>query len=870
MILLQGHSLSRVKKIPLENMSLQLKERDSTATITPADMSGITINSWMVDDTEPGKGIVWRVKSISEAYATRTPTVQLEHAISTLKDIIMFGEHKPKDITGNANATTCTAEQTVRFILDRSSDWVLGRFDYNVSNPYQFDGDTLFDALETVTNSLQDAWWDYDMSVYPFRLNILRKSDTAYSELRPGRNLKTISKTVDKSGMYTRFYPIGKDDLHLSDYAVDKNTGAYGIIGKVDTDASIETEAELRRWASERLEGHAEPTVTIDVEGLELADATGESIDRMWLGYCCRIPLTEFGTTIIERIVGLTFPDKVNQPEAVKITLSNNRTDLTKIIADSMKSSGKGGRTAAKQSKEDHAWFEDTDDHVAMCAEAIIGKSPNGVDWKRFSSIIVDGEGIHQRVVKTEGDVVTAFTQIDLNEQRILMEAERAYGAESKLSGRITVEADRITSEVQNRISGQNQLSSRITQTATAIQQEVSARILGDTQLDSRITQTANKIDMEVTRATTAEGTLSGRITVEAGKITQIVSAVGSNGEVTAASICLAINNGGSTATINADKIYLLGQTIADTITANYIDSKISTLATLHAKDISANSITAGVNLYLPNGLSVYSQGLWTVTLTQDGNTYTLKQTTLNGTESTIGTFSRATSLSGAWSGRNYTVTASPQGNTKTGIVYDGLVTTGNVTRSNKFVYQDVIVYSDDGEGNADSVIMTKSVGINASSVWDAGQDAKHVDAIRITGNGNRYWDGNTYYQNVGVAADYNTGGSYVTAITVDVTGAYYSGFDATRNLRMVDVNDNAVSSVTVPIGTTKEYWPEWQDSNGSWQYVAGRKISVTGGYNHQYALKCTGASQSGGVVTYTFETSGGSFSSGTTYTFYT
>ena len=462
--------------------------------------------------------------------------------------------------------------------------------------------------------------------------------------------------------MYTRFYPIGKDDLHLSDYAVDKNTGTYGIIGKVDTDASIETEEELRRWASERLEDHAEPTVTIDVEGLDLADATGEELDRMWLGYCCRIPLQEFGTSIVERIVGLTFPDKLRQPEVVKVTLSNNRTDLTKILAESMKSTGKGGRTSAKQSKEDHAWFEDTDDHVAMCAEAIIGRSANGVDWKRFSSIIVDGEGIHQRVVKTEGDVVTAFTQIDLNEQRILMEAERAYGAESKLSGRITVEADRITSEVQNRISEQNQLSSRITQTATAIQTEVNARILGETQLDSRITQTANKIDMEVTRATTAEGNLSGRITVEAGKISQIVSAVGSDGQVTAASICLAINNGGSSATINADKIYLLGQTIANTITANYIDSKISTLATLHAKDISANSITAGVNLYLPNGLSVYTQGLWTISLSQEGNTYTLKQTTLNGTESTVGTFSRAvTSWTMGWSGGTFSAKANPQ-----------------------------------------------------------------------------------------------------------------------------------------------------------------------------------------------------------------
>lgn len=615
MILLQGHSISPLKKIPLEEMSLQLKERDSTATIVPADMDGITVNSWMVDDTEPGRGIVWRVKSISQAYATRTPTVQLEHAINTLKDRIMFGEHKPKDITGNSKATTATAEQTIRYILSNQSDWVLWRFDYaGTSNPYQFDGDTLFDALETVTSSLKNAWWTYDMTVYPFRLNIIRKDNTAYSELRPGRNLKTITKTIDKSGMYTRFYPIGKDDLHLSDYAVDRNTEYYGVISKVDTDASIDTEAELRRWANERLDDHAEPTVTIDVEGLDLADATGEELDRMWLGYCCRIPLAEFGTTINERIVGLTFPDKLRQPEVVKVTLSNNRADLTKIIADSMKSSGKSKRTSTKQDKEDHAWFEDTNDHVAMCAIGIIGVDAQGnPNWTRLSRLEVNENGIYGEVKSVQGDLVIAETRIDMNENAINLEAKRAKTAEGDLSGRLTVQAD--------------------------------------------------KIEAEVTRAKTAEGTLSGRITVEAGKITQIVSAVGKDGQVTAASICLAINNGGSTATINADKIYLLGQTIANTITANYIATKISSIASLLVHDVTADSVSATT---LKINSTLGSVSVATAyngsSLTRSGDTYTLRLAKMNGNYDEY-SFSRATSLSAGWDGnRKFTVSASPQG----------------------------------------------------------------------------------------------------------------------------------------------------------------------------------------------------------------
>lgn len=162
MLLLSGHSLTAARKVPLEAFSLHLNERESTATITPADMTGITANSWMQDDTEPGKGIVWRVRSIRQAYGNDTYTVQLEHAISTLKDKILFGEVKTATMAGRAGATTCTAEQAVRYILKQQSDWALGTMAFSVSNPYKFDGESLFDALETVANSLDGCWWTYD------------------------------------------------------------------------------------------------------------------------------------------------------------------------------------------------------------------------------------------------------------------------------------------------------------------------------------------------------------------------------------------------------------------------------------------------------------------------------------------------------------------------------------------------------------------------------------------------------------------------------------------------------------------------------------------------------------------------------------
>ena len=421
MILLNGHSLTAARAVPVVSMSLQMKERESSATMVPAQMDGIAVGSWLMDDREPEAGAVWKVKSIQQAFDTNTPTVQMDHVISTLKDLILFGEIKADTITGNPDATSYTARQAVEYILSQQSDWVLGQFDYgSVSNPYKFDGDTLFEALETVTNTLEDAWWTYDTSVYPFVLNITNHSADVDSEMRAGRNLRTISRTIDTSGMYTRFYPIGKDDLHISGNYVEKNTNLYGVISKIETDQSLETEAELTAWANERLNKHAQPVVTITAEGLELSRATGENLDALTIGRVCRIPLPEYDTVIEERITEKNYPDKVNQPEIVKITLANSRTDITKIIAEAMRKSGRGGRGSARQAKEDHAWFEDTNDHVSMTAVGIIGVNAQGnPNWTRLSEFIADGEGLHAKVETAVDGVNQKMATLEINEEQI-------------------------------------------------------------------------------------------------------------------------------------------------------------------------------------------------------------------------------------------------------------------------------------------------------------------------------------------------------------------------------------------------------------------------------------------------------------------
>ena len=684
MVLLEEKSLNARDKFQPERLSLQLTERTSTATMTVGPGAPeMTVGDWMKMEDGPAAGIVWRIKSIDDQMDTETRTVSLEHIINTLKDRIIIDEVKPEYISGREGVNPTNGD-TARFILENwQSTWVLGGVaDGEVRNPYSFNGENLYSALEKVSGAIEDCFWHYDMSKYPFRVDLVYLSRNVVSEMRTDRNIRTLRRTIDRTGMYTRIFPIGKNDLRISGGSISMNTEIYGAIHKTETDQSLETEEALYWWAYNKLRKHCYPVVTITISGLDLAEATGEELDHLRVGYMCRVPLPEYNTTIIERVTKLSYTDVIGEPENVTVTMSNRQEDTATItsVINSMASSASGaGRAAATKAGEDHAWFEDTEEHVAMVAEAIIGTDEDGVDWSRVSSVVVDGEGIHQRVIKAQDDIIANEGRIEINENRILQEVTDRKNADGELTGRITVQADRITQEVIQRKGDVDALSGRITVQADRITQEVIQRKGDVDALSGRITVQANRITQEVRDRSNADTALSGRIVVEAGRISQIVSAVGADGEVSAASIVLAINNAGeSEARIDANKVYIgnqksttviNGKLNASDVTAAYIQSKIAQIANvavqnLHSErggvdvnSVSTNSFYQGdVSCYVPHAITQLQ-------IVQNGNTYTLQRKWFSEDEWTdVGSFSRATTITQSWDSGNKSVKATASG----------------------------------------------------------------------------------------------------------------------------------------------------------------------------------------------------------------
>ena len=498
MILLDGQTLNPRMIFQPESMSLSLVETGiSTATLTVGpDAPIVSIDDWMQDDTDPGEGIVWRVKGVDTAFETQTRTIQLEHVISTLRDQILFGEIKTSTMAGS-NAANVPAVTAARYVLGRQSLWVLGYFEFSKSLPYNFNNVSIFAALETICSTFDDWVWEYDLTSLPFKLHIRRHREEIGCELRSDRNLLTLRRSVDRTGMYTRFYPVGARNLHIDGDYVSRNENLYGIVCKTETDQSISSKTMLRAWAEDRLAHHCEPTVTITISALELSEATGESLDKFRLGLNCRVPLPEYSTTIVNRVTRLSWSDKIRDPQRATVTLANQETDVVSIIRQIASSGACNSSGGAKAAEEDHAWIVDTTDHVGLVAEAIIGRDGDTVDWSRVSEIIVDGEGIHQRVVKAEGDLVVQQARIEVTEDAIVAEVARAKTGEAQLSSMITQTASEIRAEVA---VNKCELYSVITQTATSIRSEVASTASG---IYSTIVQTASSIRSEVVSAST-------------------------------------------------------------------------------------------------------------------------------------------------------------------------------------------------------------------------------------------------------------------------------------------------------------------------------------------------------------------------------
>lgn len=613
--------------------------------------------------TNQGSAGLFRVISRALTYGDQI-SVSLAGAADTLSDDVYPGTQQ---IVGTASAVIgqVLAQQT-------TTRWQLGTCTATSTVKISTGYKDLWSMLEQVRSKLKRFVWTFDYTTTPWTLNLTELPNTLAAEFRIGRNVESASIDISDSEMCTRLYMTVTDpETGQSTFNVYNNATSqarYGIISKT-ADVSTDDAPDPAAYAAAILEERAEPVAFINIGGEDLHAITGDRFDKITLGSLCRATLPGFGT-LTETVTGITWPNVLGEPERITVSLANNLKPFSESLHSMSSSSSGTARQVEKQQDElvrHQTNIDRSDTRLALWAtEEQWDEMARQWTVSRKSQFELTSDQIQATVLETGS--TAGVKQFD---------ATHAYVYGEKC----------IYNNVLYRCSNQ---SGHTGDWSAADFEEV-------TPMQSQITQTRNQITAEVNRATGVESGLSGRLDVTATQVGLVVEETSGGNVIKAASITAAINENGSQAAINADKILLDGNTTlsgtmeidngllwvkrsmtvgssgGDTVAINNgkvtgsVDIRSSGYLTFIAHDQS------GTPYYQMNGTVV---GSMIKTAALDSTTNTLTLTKFNGD---VINFSKATTarFSGSWNGAGvYSVTADPNGVTSL-TVSPGLRLTG-------------------------------------------------------------------------------------------------------------------------------------------------------------------------------------------------
>ena len=271
--------------------------------------------------TSHGSAGIFRVQQAEQDYGGRV-TLALEHGLTTLGDGIMPGESEHSGTTRQLLADILACQpQTM---------WQLGTVAVPDSRTltWKCDHSNLLESLCSLMDELTGYRLTFDQSVFPWVLNVEALTDDDGCECRLSRNLSSLRVEEDRSELCTRLYVSGLAS------PLDADTiGAYGVITRyMDGDPDIGTE-ELTKQGRAYLEAHKNPAVSVTMDAVDWYEATGEPFDRFMLGRVCRVCLPDYGKTIRQRVISLSWPDVYGQPDQVTVTLASESTTAVSVMA---------------------------------------------------------------------------------------------------------------------------------------------------------------------------------------------------------------------------------------------------------------------------------------------------------------------------------------------------------------------------------------------------------------------------------------------------------------------------------------------------------------------------------------------------------
>lgn len=491
----------------------------STATmVIPEDDPDVAMHDFIELYNQHGSIGIFRVISVRTNYRQQRE-IEMNHAFDLLSDAIYPGSPAgDEDFEGTVAGylTELIGAQTQK--LNGTAYWQLGTCADTSYWSKKIAYDNVLEGFMDVAKDHEDYWFTFDFTTFPWTVNFVRRNSTVVSEFRLRRNIESCQVTLDDSSLCTRLYLSVTTKTTVTEsgqtagektsstyytYNDDSAQSTYGIVCKAAGIDKWEV-PDVSAWVDAYFERHSQPSVQIQIEGEDLKELTGESIDEMHLGRICRTALPAYDDVFLERIVSVTYPDALRMPTRVTVALANKRQKAEDGIASvtkeakSASSSAKSAGRAGSNNKTDET------------AQEI-----------RYN-LKVEQDNRHFAILATEEQWNEAAQQYDLTHETKFYQDARKFSLIATENEYAAAESGGTTLV--------NTLQSSITQTATEIRTEVSNTAAG---LSSRITQNADNITLEVTNRQDADDALSASIALKADSATVTARFVNIESDIT-------------------------------------------------------------------------------------------------------------------------------------------------------------------------------------------------------------------------------------------------------------------------------------------------------------------------------------------------
>ena len=206
------------------------------------------------------------------------------------------------------------------------------------------------------------------------------------------------------------------------------------------------TAAQAYKYATRYLSRRKEPAISVELDAVDLSEATGETLDAFAVGKKFRLALPGYGVTVEQWITGIRYQDVYGDPRHVTLTLANAVADLALRMNRNKKQ--------AEDAEREATW------------------NTNGLR----STVSAQGTTIsaHERVMTGNGTATDYLSYINIKAQGTTIAQHTTHlseidGSLTNVWSEFSVQEGLISSKVSQTDYNGNTIVSYINQTATTI-----------------------------------------------------------------------------------------------------------------------------------------------------------------------------------------------------------------------------------------------------------------------------------------------------------------------------------------------------------------------------------------------------------------